>query len=36
MRLTGTVQSDTAKELATQIAENVGGVVRVDNQLTVQ
>jgi hyperosmotically inducible protein len=34
--LTGPVQSDTAKELATQIAENVEGVVRVDNQLTVQ
>ncbi|MGK2951082.1 MAG: BON domain-containing protein [Thiobacillus sp.] len=34
--LTGPVQSDTAKELATQIAENTEGVVRVDNQLTVQ
>ncbi len=34
--LTGPVQSDTAKELATQIAENVEGVVRVDNQLMVQ
>lgn len=36
VRLTGTVQSDAAKKLATQIAENVEGVVRVDNQLTVQ
>lgn len=26
----------TAKELATQIAQGVEGVVRVDNQLTVQ
>jgi osmotically-inducible protein OsmY len=34
--LTGPVQSDTAKELATQIAQGVEGVVRVDNQLTVQ
>lgn len=34
--LTGPVQSGTAKELATQIAENVEGVVRVNNQLTVQ
>jgi len=34
--LTGPVQSDTAKELATQIAQGVDGVVRVDNQLTVQ
>ncbi|KVW96113.1 BON domain-containing protein [Thiobacillus denitrificans] len=36
VKLTGPVQSDTAKELATQIAQNVEGVVRVDNQLTVQ
>ena len=34
--LTGPVQSDTARELATQIAQGVEGVVRVDNQLTVQ
>jgi hyperosmotically inducible protein len=34
--LTGPVQSDTAKELATQIAQGVEGVVRVDNQLTIQ
>ena len=34
--LSGPVQSDTAKELATQIAQGVEGVVRVDNQLTVQ
>jgi osmotically-inducible protein OsmY len=36
VKLTGPVQSDTAKELATQIAQGVDGVVRVDNQLTVQ
>lgn len=36
VRLTGPVQSEAAKERATQIAENVEGVVRVDNQLTVQ
>jgi hyperosmotically inducible periplasmic protein len=34
--LTGTVQNDAAKELATQIAQNTDGVVRVDNQLTIQ
>ncbi len=34
--LTGQVQSDTAKELATQIAQNTEGVMRVDNQITVQ
>ena len=34
--LTGTVQNDAAKELATQIAQSSEGVVRVDNQLTVQ
>lgn len=34
--LTGTVQNDAAKELATQIAQNTDGVVRVDNQLTTQ
>ena len=34
--LTGSVQSDAAKELATQIAQGVEGVVRVDNQLTIQ
>jgi len=34
--LTGSVQSDAAKELATQIAQGVEGVVRVDNQLAIQ
>lgn len=34
--LHGSVQSDAAKELATQIAQTAEGVVRVDNQLTVQ
>lgn len=34
--LTGSVQSEAAKALATQIAQGVEGVVRVDNQLTVQ
>lgn len=34
--LTGTVQNDAAKELATQIAQGTEGVVRVDNQLTIQ
>lgn len=34
--LTGTVQNDAAKELATQIAQSTEGVVRVDNQLTIQ
>ena len=34
--LTGTVQNDAAKELATQIAQGTEGVVRVDNQLTTQ
>jgi len=36
VKLTGSVQSDSAKELATQIAQTVDGVVSVDNQLTVQ
>jgi osmotically-inducible protein OsmY len=36
VKLSGTVQSDTAKELATQIAQSVEGVVSVDNQLTIQ
>jgi osmotically-inducible protein OsmY len=35
VKLTGSVQNDTAKELATQIAQTVEGVVSVDNQLTV-
>lgn len=34
--LTGSVQNEAAKELATQIAQGVEGVVRVDNQLTIQ
>lgn len=34
--LTGLVQDEAAKELATQIAQGVEGVVRVDNQLTIQ
>lgn len=34
--LTGTVQNDAAKELATQIAQSSEGVVRVDNQLTLK
>lgn len=34
--LTGTVQNDAAKELATQIAQGTEGVVRVDNQLAIQ
>jgi hyperosmotically inducible periplasmic protein len=33
--LTGSVQSDTARDLATQIAQTVDGVVSVNNQLTV-
>lgn len=33
--LTGKVQNDSAKELATQIASGVEGVVSVNNQLTV-
>ncbi|MDP1924537.1 MAG: BON domain-containing protein [Thiobacillus sp.] len=33
--LTGSVQNEAAKELATQIAQGVEGVVRVDNQLTI-
>jgi osmotically-inducible protein OsmY len=36
VNLTGTVQNDAAKELATQIAQGTEGVVRVDNQLTIQ
>lgn len=36
VKLSGTVQSATAKKLATQIAQSVEGVVSVDNQLTVQ
>lgn len=36
VKLTGSVQSDAAKELATQIAQSAEGVVSVDNQLTVQ
>ncbi|HET9463345.1 MAG TPA: BON domain-containing protein [Thiobacillus sp.] len=36
VKLTGKVQSDAAKELATQIAQSVEGVVSVDNQLTIQ
>jgi len=34
--LSGTVQSDSAKELATKIAQGVEGVVSVNNQLTVK
>lgn len=34
--LTGSVQNESAKALATQIAQGVEGVVRVDNQLTIQ
>jgi hyperosmotically inducible protein len=34
--LTGSVQSDAARDLATQIAQGVDGVVRVDNQLMIQ
>ena len=34
--LTGTVQSDSAKELATKIAQGVEGVTSVNNQLTVK
>ena len=34
--LTGSVQNEAAKALATQIAQGVEGVVRVDNQLTIQ
>ena len=34
--LTGSIQNEAAKELATQIAQGVEGVVRVENQLTVQ
>lgn len=36
VKLGGTVQSGAAKELATQIAQSVEGVVSVDNQLTIQ
>jgi osmotically-inducible protein OsmY len=36
VKLSGKVQNDTAKELATQIAQGVEGVVSVDNQLTIQ
>jgi osmotically-inducible protein OsmY len=36
VKLSGKVQNDTAKELATQIAQSVEGVVSVDNQLTIQ
>lgn len=34
--LTGSVQSDSAKELATTIAQGVDGVKSVNNQLTVK
>ena len=34
--LTGTVQSDSAKELATKIAQGVDGVSSVNNQLSVK
>ena len=34
--LTGTVQSDSAKDLATKIAQGVDGVANVNNQLTVK
>lgn len=34
--LTGSVQNDSAKSLATTIAQGVEGVTRVDNQLTIQ
>lgn len=34
--LTGSVQSAAAKDLATQIAQGVDGVVRVNNQLMIQ
>lgn len=34
--LTGTVQNDAARSLATTIAQGVDGVTRVDNQLTIQ
>jgi osmotically-inducible protein OsmY len=34
--LSGSVQSDSAREVATQIAQSTEGVVNVDNQLTVQ
>ncbi|MHB1215892.1 MAG: BON domain-containing protein [Thiobacillus sp.] len=34
--LTGSVQSDSAKELATTIAQGVDGVTSVNNQLTVK
>ncbi len=33
--LTGSVQNDAARELATTIAQGVDGVIRVDNQLTI-
>lgn len=33
--LTGSVQNDAARELATTIARGVDGVTRVDNQLTI-
>ena len=34
--LTGSVQSDSAKELATTIAQGVDGVTSVNNQLTIK
>lgn len=34
--LTGSVQSETARERATQIAQGVDGVVRVRNSLTIK
>lgn len=34
--LTGSVQDEAAKELATRIAQGVNGVVRVDNRLAIQ
>lgn len=34
--LTGTVQSDSAKDLATKIAQGVNGVASVNNQLAVK
>lgn len=36
VKLTGTVQSDSDKELATKIAQSVEGVVSVNNQLAVK
>jgi osmotically-inducible protein OsmY len=35
VRLSGTVQTEAAKEQATRLAQTVDGVVNVDNQLTV-